>query len=331
MKKKHAIGIDVSKDTLDVVCHVNGAYIKVSNNRTGYKQMISWVKKQVSKELIQTVFCFEHTGLYSLELALFLEEQKLFFAIESPLALKRSMGLKRGKSDKVDARAIAHYAYLHRDELKSYKMPSKHIRKMQVLLTQRDLLVSHRTALKNAQGEQHSVLAMGENKVLFDVYEQSIAHLTKQIRKTEEALKALVAGDPQLRKLFRLITSLKGIGDIIAYYMLVYTDGLTQFETWRQFACYCGIAPFDYETGTSIKRPKQVHQAAHRKIKSLLFLAAATAIQFDPELKAYYNRRISEGKNRMWTLNAIKNKLIARIFAVVKRETPYVKIFLHAA
>jgi transposase len=210
-------------------------------------------------------------------------------------------------------------------------MPSAHIRQMQVLLTQRDLLVSQRTALKNAQGEQRNVLAIGENKVLFDVYQQTIAHLDKQIEKVEAALNALIASDPQLRKLFRLVTSIKGIGKVIGYYMLVYTNGFTQFETWRQFACYCGIAPFDHESGTSIKNAKRVHQMAHRKIKSLFFLAASTAIQFDPELKAYYERRIGEGKNKMYTLNAVKNKLVARIFAVVKRETPYVQIHLHAA
>lgn len=331
MKFKHAIGIDVSKDTRDVVCHLTGAYIKVSNNSAGFKQLGSWVKKQVRKELEQTLFCFEHTGLYSLELALFLESQKLSFAIESPLSIKRSLGLKRGKSDKVDARAIAHYAYLRREELKQYKMPSVLIRQIHVLLTQRDLLVSQRTALKNAQGEQRNVLAMGENKVLFDVYRKTIAHLDKQIEKIEAALNALIASDPQLRKLFRLITSVKGIGKVIGYYMLVYTNGFVQFETWRQFACYCGIAPFDHQSGTSLKNGKQVHQMAHRKIKSLLYLAASTAIQFDPELKAYYERRIGEGKNRMYTLNAVKNKLVARMFAVVKRETPYVKMHLHAA
>jgi len=331
MKFKHAIGIDVSKDTLDAVCHLSGAYLQVSNNSAGFKQLLSCVKKQVNKELEQTLFCFEHTGLYSLELALFLEGQQLSFAVESPLSIKRSLGLKRGKSDKVDAREIAHYAYLRREELKQYKMPSAHIRQMHVLLTQRDLLVSQRAALKNAQGEQRNILAIGENKVLFDVYQQTIAHLSKQIKKVEAALNALVTSDPQLRKLFRLITSIKGIGDVIGYYMLVYTNGFTQFETWRQFACYCGIAPFDHQSGTSIKSGKQVHQMAHRKIKSLLFLAASTAIQFDPELKAYYERRISEGKNKMYTLNAVKNKLVARIFAVVKRETPYVQMHLHAA
>ncbi len=331
MKFKHAIGIDVSKDTLDVVCHPSSTYIKVSNNKVGFKQILSWSKKLLGKELGQTLFCFEHTGIYSLELALYLEGEQLSFAVESPLSIKRSLGLKRGKSDKVDAREIAHYAYLRREELKQYKIPSDHIRKMHVLLTQRDLLVSHRAALKNAQGEQRNILPIGENKVLFDVYQQSIAHLDKQIGKVETALKALIASDGQLRKLFRLITSIKGIGDVIAYYMLVYTDGFTQFETWRQFACYCGIAPFDHESGTSLKSKKQVHQMAHRKIKSLLFLAAATAIQFDPELKAYYERRIGEGKNKMYTLNAVKNKLVARIFAVVKRETPYVQMHLHAA
>ena len=331
MKFKHAIGIDVSKNTLDAVCHLTAAHLKVSNDSSGFKQLLSWVKKQVCKELEQTWFCFEHTGIYSLELALFLEGQQLSFAVESALSIKRSLGLKRGKSDKVDAREIAHYAYLRREELKQYKMSSAHLRKMHVLLTQRNLLVSQRAALKTAQGEQRSVLAIGENKVLFDVYEQTIAHFDKQIEKVEAALNTLIASDLQLYKLFQLITSIKGIGDVIGYYMLVYTGGFTQFETWRQFACYCGIAPFDHQSGTSIKSRKRVHQMAHRKIKSLLFLAASTAIQFDPELKAFYQRRIGEGKNKMYILNAVKNKLVARIFAVVKRETPYVQMHLHAA
>lgn len=331
MKFKHAIGIDVSKATLDAVCHLNAAYIQVSNDTAGFKKLLSWAQKQVSKQLAQTLFCFEHTGLYSLDLALFLEGRQLSFAVVSPLAIKRSMGLKRGKSDKADAGDIAHYAYLRREELKQYKMPSVSIRQIHVLLKQRDLLVGQRASLKSAYGEQHRVLVKGENKVAFTVYRQTIDYLTKQIDKIEAELRELVKADRQLSKLFKLITSVKGIGEVIAYYMLVYTDGFSQFETWRQFACYCGIAPFDHHSGTSLKGPKKVHHMANRKIKSLLFLAACTAIQFDAELRAYYERRLGEGKNRMYILNAVKNKLVARIFAVVKREAPYVQIHLHAA
>ena len=181
------------------------------------------------------------------------------------------------------------------------------------------------------QHEQKRVLTIRQHSVLFDVYEKTIAYLSKQIEKIEAEMKVIVMSDVDLKKNFKLLISISGIGDIIAYYLLVYSDCFTRFNTWRQFSCYCGIAPFDHQSGTTLKAGKHVHPMGHRKLKSLLFLAAATTIQFDPELKAYYQRRISEGKNRMYALNAIKNKLVARVFAVVKRGTPYVQIHRHAA
>jgi len=331
MKHKHAIGMDVSKNTLDVVCHLNAAYIQVENNQNGFKKMLSWAKRQVSRELDQTLFCFEHTGLYSRELTAFCQMQQLCFCIESPVNIKRSLGLKRGKDDKVDAREIAHYAYLRRDELKPYRLPADKVQQLQLLLTQREQLVKQRSGLISIQNEQKRVLTIKQHQVLFDVYQKTIAYLSKQIENIEAELKLIVSSDPEMKKNFRLITSIKGIGDIIAYYLLVYTDCFTRFETWRQFSCYCGIAPFDHQSGSSIKNGKHVHHIAHRKIKSLLYLAAATAVQFDQELKAYYERRIKEGKNRMYTLNAVKNKIVARVFAVITRGTPYVELYQHAA
>ena len=331
MNHKHAIGIDVSKQTLDVVCQTTAAHIQVQNNPKGFNKMLSWVKKQIKGALDQTLFCFEHTGLYSRELTVFCHTQQLLFCMESPVNIKRSLGLKRGKNDRVDAREIAHFAYLRRDELNLYRLPAVTVQQLQLLLTQREQLVTQRAALISIQNEQKGVLKIKEHNLLFDVYEKTIAYLSKQIERIEAEMKTIVISDSELKRNFRLITSIKGIGDIIGYYLLVYTDCFTRFQTWRQFACYCGIAPFDHESGTSLKAGKHVHPMGHRKIKSLLFPAASTAIQFDPELKAYYQRRIREGKNRMYTLNAVKNKLVARVFAVVKRQTPYVQIHQHAA
>ena len=249
--------------------------------------------------------------------------------MESPVNIKRSLGLKRGKNDKVDAREIAHYAYLRRDELNPYRLPAEKVQKVQLLLTQREQLVTQRAGLISIRNEQKRVLTIKAHQVLFDVYEKTISYLSKQIEKIEVEMKAIVFSDADLMKNFRLVTSIKGIGDIIAYYFLVYTDCFTRFENWRQFSCYCGIAPFDHQSGTSLKATKHIHPMGHRKIKSLLFLAAGTAIQFDTELKAYYERRIKEGKNEMYALNAVKNKLVARAFAVVKRGTPWEAVPLH--
>lgn len=92
--------------------------------------------------------------------------------------------------------------------------------------------------------------------------------------------------------------------------------------TRRKFACYSGIAPFEYQSGTSVHGKTQVSSIANQQVKRMLHLAAMTAIHFDTELREYYIRRQADGKSKMAIINIIRNKLVARVFAVVKRGTP---------
>jgi transposase len=91
----------------------------------------------------------------------------------------------------------------------------------------------------------------------------------------------------------------------------------------RKFNCYAGIAPFKVESGSSISLRARISHLANKEIKCLLNLGAASAARFDPELKEYYQRRISEGKRKMSCLNIIRSKLVSRMFAVVARQSPY--------
>lgn len=113
--------------------------------------------------------------------------------------------------------------------------------------------------------------------------------------------------------------------------MLVYTNCFTAFDDWRKFACYSGIVPFEYQSGTSIKGKKKINHFANKRLKALLSNAACTSIQHNPEMKQYYERRIKEGKNKMSTQNIIRNKIVARMFAVVGRGSEYVDTFKYAA
>jgi transposase len=108
--------------------------------------------------------------------------------------------------------------------------------------------------------------------------------------------------------------------------MIVTTNGFTKFASWRKFATYCGIAPFPNTSGTSIRGKNKVSNLANKKLKSLFDLCAKSAIQNNPEMKIYYNRRIEKGKNKMSTINIVRCKLLARIFAIVKRQIPYVNM-----
>ena len=158
-----------------------------------------------------------------------------------------------------------------------------------------------------------------------------IDYLSKQIVTIEQEMMEIIKTDERLNEQFRLIISIKGIGKQTALFMIAYTHGFTKFKNWRKFASYCGIAPFPNLSGTSIRGKTKVSNLANKRLKSLLDLCAKSAIQYNSEMKNYYSKRIGEGKNKMSTINIIRNKLLARIFAVVNRNTPYVDIMKYAA
>jgi transposase len=150
-----------------------------------------------------------------------------------------------------------------------------------------------------------------------------IKQLTTEIREVELAIKELLRKDEVLENNYKLLVSIKAVGFVTAVYMLAYTDNFTKFLNSRKFSCYAGLAPFEHSSGTSLKGKKRVSHYANKKAKSLLNLAASVAIQHNKELKQYYQRRVGEGKNKMGALNIIRNKLVDRMFAVVKRQSAY--------
>jgi len=158
-----------------------------------------------------------------------------------------------------------------------------------------------------------------------------IDFLTKQIKTIEEEMMEIIKSDEKLFRQFKLIISIKGVGKQTALFIIVYTHSFTKFENWRKFASYCGIAPFPNKSGTSLKGKTKVSNLANKKLKSLLDLCAKSAIQCNLEMKTYYHKRVDEGKNKMSTINIIRNKLLSRIFAVVNRDAPYVDIMKYAA
>ncbi len=157
-----------------------------------------------------------------------------------------------------------------------------------------------------------------------------IHYLTKQIKNIETKIVEIIEKERELKQNLTLILTIKGIGMQMATTIIIATENFTKFENWRKFASYCGVAPFPYQSGTSIKGRNRVSQLANKKIKALIHMCAITAIQHNPEMKSYYEKRVEKGKSKMSTINIIRNKLIARIFAVINRQTPYVNIMKFA-
>lgn len=333
MKNKHLfIGIDISKLTFDAAVIELDAIANIqhntfSNNKKGFAEMLKWIASIHGRYKQENwVFCFEQTGVYAFHLCCFLEDNGLDYCYESALKIHRSLGtIKRLKSDKADSCDIARYLYQKREELDFYKMPSRAIQQLKILISMRRRMVKQKQGMTISSGE---IVAFSDKETakLVKIGSQSIIlQLDKQIDKIEAEIEKLLKTDDQLSEKAMLVSSVIGIGPIITAYVIARTNGFANFKSAREFSSYCGSAPFERSSGTSIKRSVHISQAADKELKALLTNGAYAAIRYDAEIRAYYNRKIKEGKSEFCVINAIRNKLIYRMFSVVKRGTPFLK------
>ncbi len=325
-----SVGIDVSKLTLDVFLYIKKKHRQFSNSPKGFILMQKWIKSEVSSES-DLIYCFEHTGWYCILLSHFLHEQSLFYCCINPLELKRSMGFKRGKTDKTDSFEIARFAWLRKEELVPSVPMSMKLIELQRLMSVREQFVKQSTALKNLEKGLLVTIENRTSDIGLKVIRQSIVQLEQQVGKVEKAMEDLIKTEPEMKTNYQLSKSVKGVGKILGIQMLLHTHNFTRFEEWRQFSAYCGLVPYPFQSGTSINGRRKIHSISDVKMKSLLSMSAISAIQHDSELKLYYQKRVEEGKPKMVVLNIIRNKIVSRIFATVKRGTPFVELSKFAA
>jgi transposase len=316
------VGVDVSKLTLDICFQPGGMTLQITNDLAGFKKFLHLIK-QTGKADDKVLVIMEHTGQYSFRLEKFLRSHEIGYCKIAALQIKRSLGVMRGKTDRIDAQRIAEYGWLRRDALVADVPLQAGLSELRSLLSLRGKLVRDRagyiTRLKEmiASGTCTSCCFIGKTQ------QQLIHHFTTKIKQTEARIKVIINTNRDLKKTNDLLQSIKGVGWIIAAYMIGCTDNFKRFKDARKFNCYAGLAPFKMESGTSIAFRARISHLANKEAKSLLNLAASCAIRCNPELKTYYRRRVAEGKRKMSCLNIIRSKIVGRMFAVVKRQSPY--------
>ena len=330
MKKNDYVGLDISKEKFDVRLYYQQKDGIFPNRPSGFKKMKSWLSKQVDEDT-SLMFCFEHTGLYSVPLQVYLEQENQDYIQVSGLQVKRSLGIQRGKNDRVDSKRLAQYSHLYREELKPTKLQSPHLNRLKYLLSFRSRLVRQRAGFKATVKEFKVYLALPNTDVLIRSQQKMIKTLTLEIRSVEKEILKIITGDKKIHEQYDLATSVTGIGMITAAHMIAITNCFTDFKNWRKFACYAGSAPFEHQSGKSIRGRTRISHYANKQMKALLTNAVKSAIQYSPELRHYYQKRIAEGKHKKIVTNIIRNKLISRVFATVKRGSPYVETFGFAA
>ena len=327
MEKEHYIGVDISKRTIDVAVFVKNQAKKgtfphetFSNTEDGFKDMKKWLRKQ-NVVLSKSLFCMEATGNYTYELCLFLEQTGIAYSIQSPLHLKRSFGLTHGKNDKVDASRIAYYAYLHRDDIKLSKLASGSVRKLKSLIAERKSLVVEiaRCKAQLREASEHAPSAGTIKRT-----EALLLFLENQVESIEEEMAQTIETDEKMNVNYQLLLSVDGIGIVNAINTIIATHNFEMFDNARQYASYIGVAPFEHISGTSVRGRTHVEPGA-KMLKADLTGAVRSCINHDKEIRKYYDRKMGEGKAYGVVANAIKFKLLLRMFAVIKRGTPFVR------
>jgi transposase len=322
MKHLLLIGVDVSKKTLDLFFKPLELYLKISNNNHGFKEFKQLLQKHLSREM-EVLVVMEHTGQYSLQWELFLQNLGIGFCKVSSLHIKRTMGLTRGKSDRIDAQRIAQFGYRYQDQLTADPMTDAELTELKEMITYREALVKdsqrHQCRIKEYQATHTSY----SSSSFYKLQQKRLNQLKLCIKQMDQMIKDLIENNAALARSSKLLRSIQSIGPVLSSVMIAVTGNFTRFSDARKFNCYSGIAPFPYESGSSIKGRTKVSHLANKQIKTLLSMAAFNAIQWNEELKVYYLKRTGEGKQPMAVINIIRAKLVARMFAVIKRGTPY--------
>lgn len=327
-KFKHFLGIDVSKDYFDAVVLVAGQkentiHNQFSNDLKGVKSLIIWLKEQDSN-FENTLVCLEHTGMYGKLIVKYLTVYKFTIWVEMSLKIIRSIGVQRGKNDKLDAERIAYYAMKNVDEAQIYTTPRKEIEKIRNLLSLREKLVETQTHLKR-NAKELSQFDKEVAKFSATLQKNTLKGIALDLKSIEKQLDTIIKEDENLSRIFKLTTSVIGVGKVTALFLICFTNEFTMYTTPRQLACYTGVVPFEYTSGKSVRAKPKVHYMANKKLKKQLHMCALSAITSDPELKHYFERKVGEGKSKMLVINNIRNKIVHRICACVRNNKAFEK------
>ncbi len=328
METIYFLGIDISKKTFNAALTLDGKNFHetlVENYATEIQSFFQLLKKQFS--LNQLIVCMEHTGIYCLPLLNFLVKNQIKVCVEPALQIKKSQGISRGKTDQVDAKRIAVYALKNQEELKFWLPQRECIQKLNALLVLRERMVKMKVQLQVPIHECAEFIAPSILKEMTKNSKKTISALECDIKMIDKKIEELVNADEQLTQQYILITSVPGVGKITALNVIVSTGEFSRITDAKKFACYAGVAPFEHSSGTSVRGKTRVSKLANMKLKKLLHLAAMSAIQYCDELRTFYKRKTESGKNKMSVINAVRNKLISRIFSCIKNKRMYQKDF----
>lgn len=322
---RYFVGLDIAAETFMAAIGTTPWKLLVkakqfANAPDGFQQFDAWLREQNCPPE-QTVVCMEATGVYGEALAYYLVAHPYAVAIEPPLKVKRAFKPHGPKTDAVDSEQIAEYACRYSDELMLWQPPSELVEQLQVLLTTREQLVQQSTAHQNAL----RALRRKAVRIAFaeQVYEQMLAETKTRIKALEKEIQRLIDQHPTAQHLLTWLVTIPGVGLLLAAHVLVLTQCGTRPFPSPKLAAHLGIAPLAHESGTSVYAHPTSRHYGPSQPRKLLHLAARSVSTHNPYFRAYYERKVAEGKPKKLVLNNVANKLVRTICAILETQVAY--------
>ncbi|WP_316797600.1 IS110 family transposase [Pedobacter agri] len=327
---KFFIGIDVSKPYFDVSLMTVLSHVKqgvetarFENTNPGIKVFDKWLKAHGVTMDGNSLVVIENTGIYHRQIWSFCSRKHLPIHIGNAAHIKWSFGIARGKNDKIDSIRLCNYAFKESDTLTATMPLNPILLHLKDFISARTKLLKQITSLRVSIKELGNVNEKAHQKIIERSLKSAIDGIVKSIRNIEQEIKKIIEENNAFKNNYKLLISIPGIGHVTAVYLIGCTANFAGSPTGKQLACYAGVAPFEHSSGISIKGKTRVHRMANKELKRLLHLGALSAIQYNQEIKNYYNRKRDEGKHGMAVLNAVRNKIVLRVAAVIKNQTAF--------
>lgn len=291
------------------------------NTAEGIAAFAQWLQ---SLELLpeQVQIGIENTGVYAEALCYQLHERGYRLSLLDPRKVWKAFGDGQPKSDPLDSRKIAEYAFRYADQLRLWQPQEVIVEQVRVLLSTREQLVQQKTATQNTRSTlaRKVIQTPAANRAL----DATLTLLKAQIDALEEELKRLIRSQPTLLQGATLLMSAPGVSWLLSAHFLVLTRGFRELPRYRTLAQYLGLSPNEHTSGTSVRKRPRSRRYGPSTARKLLHLAARSLRTHDREARHYFLRKTGEGKPKALVLNNIANQLLKRLCAILRTRTPYI-------
>lgn len=305
-----SIGIDISKDHLDVAVHPEGQARRFTNDRKGHTDLLRWLAPLGAIRIV-----FEATGPYHRMLERRLSDAAVAFAKVNPRQARRfaeAIG-RLAKTDRVDAAMLARFGALL--EPQTRPAVSETIQQLAEFVAARRALIKDRTATTNRAKMLRSALLKRQAR-------QRLTQIAQQIDDLDQHARVIIAADPVLQNRLEILTSIPGIGEATAIALIADMPELGQLDE-KQAASLAGLAPVARESGNW--RGKSFIRGGRAHLRQALYMPALVAMRFNPDLKAKYAAMITAGKPAKVAITALMRKLVVLANALLRKDRKWLK------